>query len=441
MTKVRSLGFVVLAIVVGGLATNAHAEFGLTVTHVTVAGKPAKSAPNVKVTIPNKKPTKRLVKNGVHFPSGTIFETPTETALTLESDNGNIIGINGKSMARLAASPHGESHTGFWGEIWFVVKNKLSFFGTRDSSGKFQAAVRSTEFSMEVLGKTVKFEQTKGKVVIKKDVRLKIGDERAGRDGNRKPDLTRTYTKELSANVREQVYKLDGHERNFEKFRSYEEAEAFFTGQMARGRQRGDSALVADSLTTLGYLVLEQGNLNQAIKFFDEALKIARELDPKMVNPALFRDLTGLGWAYLGSKNPAKTFRYFGEAFEIISGIDPEDPRVAEAQLALAEAWFEFGHKEKGTKAVSWAKGFLKFDISNNLHFLGEAMRSNDEERVRLLVLHIVDDFRDLGWAADLEGDAERRDEYYRKATALKAKLDTDQGLNFDSIYNFNYEN
>lgn len=383
MTSALLFRLAAITILLQASVTNAEAQFGHKVTEVKRAGTPTNSAAGITVALPKSERRKQTVTVGQHFPSGTHFETPAATSLTITSDNGNIIRMEENTIAELTASDKGESITALLGKVWFVVKNKLSFFRTQDGAGKVLAAPSATKFSIEVSDKRVVVDRTEGKVVINQAVRLRIGQTHGGRERNRRPDLTRFYTTVLTNQERRQVFDFDSYGGNTELFENYDLAEAIIGEQWQRGRRLGDRSLMAHSLTTLGFIVLQRGSPREAIKLFNDALQISRALESEGVHPTLTRDLIGLGWAHLDSREPEQALRYFSEAFQFYAEIRSEEPIVAEILLARAEAWKAYGREGEVARDVSGAKGLLKVDISNTLSFLGEAMRAVDNDLVR----------------------------------------------------------
>ncbi|OUR94695.1 hypothetical protein A9Q87_03410 [Flavobacteriales bacterium 34_180_T64] len=269
---------------------------------------------NIVVTIPKGKPVNASVNVGQRFESGTMFQVPAYTTLYLTS-NGNTqrLGPGSKHLAQ--AGPKGEKHKTFFGKVKHFVSNKLSFYKTSGPSNKYQGAVEGTEFTIEAVGKDVKFYTTEGSVEIQRRVPVKV---------NQASAVNRTKERELytikksyvNAGDPEAFYDYNAYEEPA-SYDSYEEAISEYKNQLDQGYYNGeDPYFLADEYSLLGGLYLDGGDPSGAIEPLNKALNLWLEIDPS--DPLIAENYLDLAEAHYLSENYDSGVQYWDYAVRII---------------------------------------------------------------------------------------------------------------------------
>lgn len=147
-----------------------------------------KRSDTTSVEIQYKKPNGKLIKETIkinqEFPSGTLFIVPTKTEVVLQTipnNNKQILRPGSKHLATVTED--GEEHRTFWGKVRHFknkVKNRIgSIFSYNTTGGnkRFQAAAKSTEWTVEVDSFDTKFERFSGKVAVSLRNKIELNEE------------------------------------------------------------------------------------------------------------------------------------------------------------------------------------------------------------------------------------------------------------------------
>ena len=271
---------------------------------------------NIVITLPKGKPQNATVQVGQQFASGTMFQIPAYTTVFLSS-NGNTqrLGPGSKHMA--SAGPKGEKHKTFFGKVKHYVSNKLSFYKASGPNNKYQGAVEGTEFTVEAVGKNVKFHTTEGSVQIQKRVKVTVNQQAA---------VNRTKERELytieKSYVREgdpeMYYDYNAYEQPVE-FGSYQDAIDRYQSELDQGYYNGeDPFYLADEYSLLGELYMDSGDYAGAINPLNKALNLWIEIDP--YDPLIAEHYLNLAEAHYLSGNQDTGVSYWDMAVTIIDG-------------------------------------------------------------------------------------------------------------------------
>jgi tetratricopeptide (TPR) repeat protein len=358
---------VLLAIIVLGMS-DISAQTQIGIKEIFIGGQPAAQA-NITVTLPNATPKATGINTSSAFPSGTLFEIPANTVVTLESNNNfQRLGPGSKHLAQVSAN--GETHKTFWGSVTHYVNNALSFYKASGSNTDVQGAVKGTVFTVEAEGKEVKFKTTEGSVQLQKKTNVKIA-EQSHLNRKQDRDLQTIQTSMLTAGEPEETYTYGQYEEV--KYTTYAEAVDEFTSLLDQAYVNGaDAEYLAEEYTLVGELYLDMGEPHNAIEPLQTALSL-----------------------------------YLEE-------IDPYDPLNAISYLLLAEAYYEAEYFEEGDKNWVTAQNIFIDDLNYNIELYNYLVEyTDDSEMIWSIGMDIVDNYDNLGWGYDVFGDYEKADYYY----------------------------
>ena len=327
---------------------------------------------------PKQQPVSQEVRLNQSFVSGTLFIVPAKTVVWLVS-NGNRQRLGPGSKHVAYSSSKGESHRTFWGSVTHFVSNRLNFYKASGPSTKHQGAVKGTVFTVEAVGKDVKFSTQEGIVSIENEVNISI-EEQSDPVAGKARNLTTTQTELLSAGDPEKFY---AHGANEEiRYASYEEAIATFSNELDQAYSNGiDAALIAEKYTLLGELYLDDGNPGSASDAFKTSIELYEEK------------------------------------------LEPDDPLVAQNYIGLGEASYDLGNYEVGTTYCNNALNIVSEDLQYNLEDFEYFKSIGDYDSAWGIGIDVMDNYEDLGWCYELLSDPEESDRYYAMADALESEL------------------
>jgi hypothetical protein len=157
---------------------------------------------------------------------------------------------------------------------------------------------------------------------------------------------------------------------------------------------------------------LDYATLDAAISYISNEIKRGAT-DPE----DLADDLMCLGTLYMDMENPGEAIKAYNQAAKIYEELYGHDDMVTiEANLYLADALAGTGNS--GNKSLSGNMiedmiSLLLENLSFDLEDLDFLKEEDDEEMMELICEDILDTYELLGWAYDLAGNTEQRDEYY----------------------------
>jgi tetratricopeptide (TPR) repeat protein len=337
------------------------------------------SSVEIIIAKPKERPAPANVKPQDAFPSGTIFQIPANTVVWLSTNN-NRQRLGPGSKHQATVSPKGESHQTFVGQVTHYVSNLLNFYKASGPTPKYQGAVEGTIFTVEAVGKDVKFNTTEGRVAIQSKVPLTIS-EAAKVERKKERELTTTQVTYLSEGDSEQLFNHNSSEQV--TYATYAEAIAIYQQQLDQAFDDGvDAGYLVDGYMTLGALYLDNGEPEQAIDPLERAVQLLKE-------------------------------------------IDPDDPFIAEDYLTLAEAYYysddEAGGDENWNIAVDILKEEVPYYEEEYRYFLEE----EDNDTAWSIGQDLADMYDTLGWAYELVEDYDQAEEYYQRLDELEAELET----------------
>jgi hypothetical protein len=368
---------IVFTILIFGFS-RVDAQSVVTIAEIQVGGQYAQQA-NITVTLPKGTPKQTTIQVNSQFASGTIFEIPANTVVTITSNN-NRQRLGPGSKHQASPSSKGESHTTFWGTVTHMVSNKLNFYKASGSNEKVQGAVQSTVFTVESVGKDVKFKTIEGSVQMQQKVKVDIA-EQSQVQRKQERDLETVQTSWLNAGAPEQTY---AYNNNAEvEYATYAEAVDAFTRQLNQAYESGaDAEYLADEYTLVGELYMEMGEAYNAIDPFSRSLSL-----------------------------------YYNE-------IDPYDPLIAMNYLNLAEAYLLAGYEQEGSENWKTAMDIIIDDLNYNLELYNYLVDyTEDDEMIWSIGMDIVDNYFYLGWGYDVLGNYDKADYYYNLSDNLEYDL------------------
>lgn len=349
-----------------------------TIASLELNGEPTDTA-NISYALPREKLATAAVQVNQKFESGTLFIIPAQTVVWLTS-NGNKQRLGPGSKHVASAGPKGESHQTFWGKVQHFVSNKLNFYKASGPSTKHQGAVKGTVFTVEAVGKNVKFSTQEGTVSIERQVKLNI-QEQSKNNLRKQRELTATKTTLINAGDPEEMF-----DHNYEEEVAYE-------------------------------------TYDQAIRFFRQELEQAYEngVDAEFI----VGEYTLLGELYLDAADPTSAVQAFKTAIELYEDeLDSDDPAIAVNHIGLGEANYNLKNYNEGTNHCNIALALLSEDLEFNKEDFEYFSSSEDYETAWSIGMDMVDNYDNLGWCYDILNNYEQSDKYYGMAEALEAQLD-----------------
>jgi len=334
----------------------------------------------ISVAKPRERPASIPVKPQDAFPSGTIFQIPASTVVWLISTNNNRQRLGPGSKHQATVSPKGESHQTFVGQVTHYVTNLLNFYKASGSTPKYQAAVGGTIFTVEAVGKDVKFNTTEGRVAVRSKVPLTIS-EAAKVERKKERELTTTQVTYLSEGDSEQLFNHNSSEQV--TYATYAEAIAVYQQQLDQAFDDGVNAgYLVDGYITLGALYLDNGEPEQAIDPLERAVQLLEE-------------------------------------------IDPDDPFIAEDYLTLAEAYYYSDDEAGGDESWNTAVDILEEEVPYYEEEYRYFLEEEDDDTAWSIGQDLADMYDTLGWAYELVEDYDQAEEYYQLLDELEAELET----------------
>ncbi|SDM20354.1 tetratricopeptide repeat protein [Kriegella aquimaris] len=354
----------------------------LTLAQSTIAklefnGEPVNTL-NISYALPKQKPAVATVQVNQKFDSGTLFIIPAQTVVWLAS-NGNKQRLGPGSKHLASAGPKGESHQTFWGKVEHFVSNKLNFYKASGPSSKHQGAVKGTIFTVEAIGKDVKFSTQEGTVAIERQVKLNI-QEKSKNNLRKQRELTATKTTLINAGDPEELFNHSYEEEV--PYESYDQAIQFFGQELERAYENGvDAETIVGEYTLLGELYLDAADPTSAVEAFETAIE-------------LYED-----------------------------ELDPDDPGIAENHIGLGEANYNLKNYDKGVKHCNIALAIISEDLEFNKEDFEYFSSIEDYETAWSIGLDIVDNYDNLGWCYDILNNYDESDKFYDMAEAMEAQL------------------
>jgi tetratricopeptide (TPR) repeat protein len=368
---------VFLAIFVLG-TSDISAQTQISIKEIFIGGQPATQA-SITITLPNATPKLTPININLQFPSGTLFEIPANTVVTLSSNNNfQRLGPGSKHLAQV--STKGETHKTFWGSVTHYVNNALSFYKASGSNTDVQGAVKGTVFNVESAGKNVKFSTSEGSVQMQKKVGVQI-NQQSQLKRKQERELQTIQTSNLVAGAPARSYDYNNNE--VVKFATYQEAVDAFMYQLDQAYVNGEDAeYLADEYTLVGELYLDMGEPHNAIEPLQTALSL------------------------------------------YIAEIDPYDPLNAISYLLLAEAYYEAEYFEEGDNNWIKAQNIFIDDLNYNVELYNYFVQyTDDTEMIWSIGMDLVDNYDNLGWGYDVFGDYDKADYYYGLSDKLYDEL------------------
>ena len=413
-----------LALAIACLAEAASAQSQ--VAEIKVNGASKQNA-RIYVTAPRSSRALRQVALRQNFGAGTVLQTPAGVQLSLQSSNGNVETMAPGAKLRIdTVSANGESYSVLDGGVSFWIRKKLGFFKAGDGRKVVQGSARATRFSVSVQGDQIRFQEHEGQVTVKRKFQVRVAG--AADPGRRNPGrkLTTTRSEELSASG--QSYDLGYYDEQFVEFGSYDEAENYFRRHSAQ-QQQNDPEQAAEDATTLGHLLLDEGEIAQATQAFQKALQLDTRLYGE-IDPVVADDHANLGYAYLEAGQAATAIQHLGRALQIYDALYPgaSDPAVAEATADLGMAYALAGDP-RAANTLQRADGLFRQQITADEAYY-QAIASEDPTDAWFTLLDLSDGYEGLGFVASLRNDTateqtayQRSDYYEAQANALEDSL------------------
>jgi len=276
--------------------------------------------------------------------------------------------------------PKGEKHKTFKAKVGHFVNTKLKngYKGSGPTT-RSQGAASSTEFTVEVVGKEVKYETIKGSIQIQREVKVNISEQSKI---NRKKDreLITIKTSDLYEGAPEQTFRYDIMEEV--TYPTYREAINELSDQLQKEYESGaDAEYLVEEYTLLGELYLDMGEPVNALDQFTDALDLYK------------------------------------------NEIDPNDPLIAEIYLNLAEANLLAGYQQEGNSNWKTAEKIIIKDLNYNVEDFNYFKSTQDTEMIWSIGMDLVDNYNNLGWGYDVVGNYDKADYYYKLADKLENDL------------------
>jgi len=165
--------------------------------------------------------------------------------------------------------------------------------------------------------------------------------------------------------------------------------------------------LIAHTLTNLGVVYDKLCDYQKAIKYYEDALKIHKELDDKQ---GIRADLGNLGVVYSELGDYSKAIKYYEEAMEIAKQLD--DKEGVSANLGnLGKVYYDLGNY---SKAIKYHEDAM------------EIHKQLDDKK------GISDDLTNLGNVYDDLGDYPKAIKYHEDALKIHKELDDKQGISYN---------
>ncbi|MGB7510907.1 MAG: tetratricopeptide repeat protein, partial [Pelodictyon phaeoclathratiforme] len=372
----------------------------LRVLSIEIDGKSAESVSGVSMTAPAEEMARKsTLKKGQGIASGTEIIAPPRSVLVLESANGEEIRLQpGCGYRSGSVSDRGETHTLLFGKAFFKVKNPLNFFNVNYDS--FVANVRGTEFSVAVEPKKeICFTLNKGKLLVQRDVKVKILEE------NKEATLTASEVLEQGKKI-EVSYQL-GIDEYLKEFKTFRDAEEYYRQKLQEDEQSGDYDRLQRGLNGMGNILVTLGKGKDAIVHYEKSLSLNLKLYPEGVHPDIAKSYIGLGNACVGLGEYLKAIEYYEKSLSLNLKLYPEGvhPDIAMSYNNLGVACDGYGEHSKAIE-------YYKKSLSLNLKLYLDGVHPD-----------IAKSYIGLGNACVGLGEYLKAIEYYEKSLSLNLKL------------------
>ena len=412
----------------------------LSVVGIEVDGRAVEKVSAVDVFVSGKDNSdKRDITIGSIFAQGDEIVVPPRTVLVLHSANTNDVRLQPGCRFKInVVGSEGESYGILVGKAFFKVSKALNFFNV--DYMKFLAIVHGTEFDVAVEPKKeISFHLTKGKLLVQREVKVKILEEHKE---------TEVITSELLSPVTKShvSYRLDVDEY-LKEFKTFKDAEEYYRRQLEEDEKSGEYERVQEGLNAMGKILITIGKPKQALAYFERALKAAHDHHDESWNSSL---LNHSGIAYDGLGDYRKAIEYHEKSLALSLKLYPSGvhPEIAASYNNLGNAYNRLGdyrkeieyHEKSLAMMLKLYPSGVHPDIATSYNNLGNAYyglgdyRKAIEYYEKSLALklklfpegvhpNIVKSYRNLSKAWRKAGDAGRATEYENRAQAVELKL------------------
>ena len=372
------------------------AEMALSLIGIEIDGRTANIVTDVVIIPPSQsRAEKQTLRIGAAIEQGAEIVVPRRTVLVLESANGNQIRLQPGSRFKIhVVGSEGETYTVLLGLALFKVGRALNFFNVTYQS--FLAIVKGTEFEMAVEPeKAIRFRLTEGRLVVQREVKVKI------LEGDKVAQLTASEI--LLQGQKTQVSYRLGVDEYLKEFKTFKDAEDYFSRQLQDDEKSGDYERIQEGLNGLASIQITVGKSREAIGYLERALNAAREHHDEAGEALLLNNL-GVAWHDLGEHK--KEIEYYTKALKIARKVYGEQhPSVAIDYNNLGSAWHVLGEHKKAIEYYEKA-------LTIRLKLYPDGVHPD-----------ITTSYRNLSKAWREAGDAARSEEYAKKASEIEAKL------------------
>lgn len=305
---------------------------------------------------------------------GAEIVVPSRTVLILESVNGSQVRLQPGSRFKVnLVTSEGENYGLLFGKALFQVGRALNFFNVNYQS--FLAIVRGTEFDMMVEpGNKISFELIRGKLVVRREVMVKILGQVELKQGQVLPKKEKvkplaadkltegqvevkpksevktgdTIAMVAASDIMEQGARMQvsyrpAAEESQLVFHTPDEAEIYFQKKLVEGVQSGEYEHEQNGRANLGIILATVGKPREAITYFEPALKAARERGDQMREAGI---LNNLGVVYHSIREYGSAIELHKEALALELKLYPdgEHPQIVRSYNNLGIAYFSLGN-------------------------------------------------------------------------------------------------
>jgi len=416
-SSIRTLGFVLASLI-----ASSPAAAQSRVSEIIVGDSSKECVADVWLAPPKALAGRKEVCRGHLFAPGTTVEVPARTTLKVHNASvpENVVTLEANSRTRLVAGPKGERHTGLIGRAWFEAGKRLGFYTV--IGGKVHANLGTTVLRTDITDETIGFSRIEGEIKVSKPVRVKIGDG-AGSDAERSraKELTTTEFVDLVDHNASVEYAVDHYETEYKTFATADEAMAEFYRLIEQ--EDTTSEEVADLLSTVGHLYLDEERPEDALKAFTAALQTNMNLSEDGFDPVIADNLTDLGYTNLDLGKIVEAISHFETALEVRAEIDPSDPWVADSCLDLSDAWSEYGDEKKSASYAQRALDLLQEQIGFNEQDYQLALQEDEQELAEAIRLELADILELAAYAFENLDNQDEADALFRESDRIYREI------------------
>lgn len=325
----------------------------------------------INITQANKKAQNILVRTGDRLPEGATIKTSnTKLKLNAEGNEQEILPNSTHSIVRITSKEH--AHKTTKGKSVHYVNNKSVVY--KASGKRIYAKAPGTIFSVAVDGEAESFNTLQGQITTVEEVKLLVKQDSKNVVSKRDRPLTTGKTTYINAGESKD---FDGSTK-VEKYDSYDEALSAIHQQLDKNRKSDyiDIEQIANEYILVGELLLDVGNPNNAITYFETAIGYFHDLE--------FRELS-----------------------------------IAEGYLLLAEVYSILEDNIKVNKYANDAIDLLEPIMQMDSMEYQFAKEDGDYELMNDIAYDLFDEYDFLGWAYEVLGYDFKADSYYNKADNL----------------------